>query len=65
MKRWRLHALLIAVLLGTAILSGCRKPDPAVKLDPIIDKYVEIWNTGNMEGVEEILHPEFELRMTP
>ena len=65
MKRWRLHALLIAVLLGTAILSGCRKPDPAVKLGPIIDKYVEIWNTGNMEGVEEILHPEFELRMTP
>jgi len=65
MKRWRLHALLIAVLLGTAILSGCRKPDPSVKLGPIVHKYIEIWNTGNLEGVEEILHPEFELRMTP
>ena len=31
----------------------------------LIGKYVKYWNTGNFEGIEDILHPEFELRMTP
>ncbi|MGB2957591.1 MAG: ester cyclase [Bacteroidota bacterium] len=65
MKTWTLHTALLVVLMGTATLSGCRRPDPAVELSPIVDRYVEIWNTGNLEGIEEILHPEFELRMTP
>jgi steroid delta-isomerase-like uncharacterized protein len=53
------------ILIGIVAVSGCRKPDPAVQMGPIIDRYVKIWNTGNLEAVEGILHPDFELRMTP
>lgn len=65
MKSERCHAAILIVLIGTATLSGCRTPDPAAELKPVLDRYIEIWNTGNLQGVEQILHPEFELRMTP
>lgn len=53
--------LLIAIL----IFAGCERKNPAVELVPAIAKYVDFWNTGNFDGIEEILHPDFELRMTP
>ena len=31
----------------------------------LIDRYIEYWNTGNLENIEEVLHPDFELRITP
>ena len=30
-----------------------------------MEKYLGYWNTGDFQGIEEILHPDFELRMTP
>jgi steroid delta-isomerase-like uncharacterized protein len=63
MKTTLLHPLILLTLV--AFLPGCTAPDPAVQMRPVIERYVEIWNTGNMEGIEDILHPEFELRMTP
>jgi len=35
------------------------------KLAPIIEKYVNYWNTGEFDGIEEILHNDFEMRVTP
>lgn len=32
---------------------------------PILDKYVEAWNTGNLEELGAIASKEFELRMIP
>jgi len=46
-------------------LISCQQEDPSVKLKPLVDKYVEIWNTGNLEGIEKVIHPDFELRMAP
>jgi len=58
---------LLTLFLFILLLSfiSCQREDPSTKLKPLVDKYVEIWNTGNTEGIEEIIHPDFELRMTP
>ena len=46
-------------------LSNCNKKDPATELSAKIDKLLEYWNTGNFEGIEDVLHPEFAMRMSP
>ena len=45
--------LLIPIILTT----GCQqsKPDPSEKLKPIVDKYVEVWNTGNVDELDAIM----------
>ncbi len=39
-------------------------PSPE-KTRSLIEKYVGYWNTGDFQGIEEVLHPDFEIRMTP
>ena len=46
-------------------LSSCSHSCPKEELEPIIDQYVKYWNTGEFVNIDKILHPEFELRMTP
>lgn len=65
MKNQNYHLFLILLLSIFISFLGCQKKPSSQNLKPIIDKYVEFWNTGNFAGIEEILHPEFELRMTP
>lgn len=43
----------------------CTQFDPAKEYQPLLDKYLIFWNSGDFDGIEEILHPDFELRMTP
>jgi steroid delta-isomerase-like uncharacterized protein len=31
----------------------------------MIDAYIEIWNTGDLEALDAIVDPQFEYRMTP
>lgn len=47
--------LVIAVIFAT----GCQqpKPDPSVELKPILDKGIEIWNTGNFDDVDSLWNP--------
>ena len=52
-------------LLFVLLLTGCRPDDPAILYRPLILQYVNIWNTGDFTEIEELLHPDFELRMTP
>ena len=35
------------------------------EMTSLMEKYVAFWNTGDFDGIEEVLHPEFVLRMTP
>jgi len=57
--------IISGLFLLTIIFVNCTKQSPSVKYESLIEKYVNIWNTGNFDEVEAILHPEFELRMTP
>ena len=56
---------IIFTFLCALTLMECTKPHPSVKLNPLLEKYVGYWNTGEFQGIEEVLHPDFELRMTP
>ncbi len=55
----------LSLLSLLAFIIGCTQYDPGKDLQPLVDKYVGYWNTGEFDGIENVLHPEFELRMTP
>ncbi|MCF6171125.1 MAG: ester cyclase [Bacteroidales bacterium] len=59
------QSAIILVISSAVLLSGCTQRDPSEELRPLLEKYVGYWNTGNFQGIEEVLHPDFELRMTP
>ena len=53
--RWTpLH--LFAPVLALVLIAGCQTPppDPAAELKPIVDAYVEAWNTGNVDALDAI-----------
>ena len=57
--------LTVFVFIISVLLFGCAQQANTKTQKHLVDKYVEIWNTGNFDGIDEILHSEFELRMTP
>jgi len=66
MKRLVLFMLNIAfLLLIFQISTSCQKTDYKQQINPILDKYLEAWNTGNLEALDAITSAEFELRINP
>ena len=67
MKRLLFLLMNIAFLFFILQLSAsCQKQkDYKTTINPILDRYVEVWNTGNLEQLIAVTSPEFELRMTP
>jgi len=55
-------ALFICLSVLTA---GCRRPDVSEQMKPILEKYVQAWNTGDFQGLDNIVSEQFELRMSP
>lgn len=49
------------LLMMTAFMTaGCQQhPDASRKLKPLIDKYVDVWNGGDLKGLDAILDPHF------
>jgi hypothetical protein len=47
------------------VLTSCQEQDITTNINPLIDKYVGAWNTGNLEELDAITSAKFELRMTP
>ncbi len=40
---------------------GCQqKADPSLKLKPLADKYIEVWNGGNLSGLDAIMASDYE-----
>ena len=59
---------LMSILLFLFILqvsTSCQEQDITTNINPLIDKYVRAWNTGNLEELGAITSAKFELRMTP
>jgi len=52
---------LIALVMVFIVYSGCQqqKPDPSQKLKPIVDKYAEVWNTGNLSDLDAIMDSNY------
>jgi len=61
----RTYKISFGVLILPIIILSCTSPGPSTTFKPIIDKYVNFWNSGDFDEIEAILHPDFELRMTP
>ncbi len=48
--------LVMAVLMST----GCRqRPDASQQLKPLVDKYVGVWNGGDLKELDAIVDPHF------
>ena len=64
----RIVFLLISSMILLFILqvsTSCQKQNIAENINPLIDKYVNAWNTGNLQELDAITSEKFELRMTP
>lgn len=59
--------VLAITLLLASMMSSCSREqkDPSTEFKLKIDKYVEYWNTGQFDGINDLLSEDFELRMTP
>ena len=53
------------LLLITLAFVTCQKKDYSTELNPIIDKYLEAWNEGNLDILDGITSLDFELRINP
>lgn len=52
-------------LTVSLLIASCAQPDPAELLKPLVDRYVQAWNTGDVSGLGEFVSSQFELRMSP
>jgi predicted ester cyclase len=53
------------VLSLSLIVASCAQPDPSERLKPLVERYVRAWNTGDFNGLDQIVSNQFELRMSP
>ncbi len=60
----RIGNLIPVLFIVAVLLSGCAE-DPAVRYEPLMDKHLSYWNTGAFEGIEDVLHEDYALRMVP
>jgi hypothetical protein len=66
MKQLVFRLMSISILLFILQVStSCQEQDIATNINPLIDKYVGAWNTGNLQELDAITSEKFELRMTP
>jgi len=49
----------IAVLALLFLAVGCQQQETSKEWEPIIDGYVEAWNTGNLDILDGIIAPQF------
>jgi hypothetical protein len=63
MKHFFIYSSLL-LLISLTIIS-CQKKDYSTELNPVIDKYLEAWNEGNLDILDEITPLDFELRVNP
>jgi hypothetical protein len=53
------------LLLITLVFVACQKKDYSAEINPTLEKYLEAWNEGNLDVLDEITVLDFELRTNP
>lgn len=56
---------ILTVVVVFLLVLSCTKQSSVEYQKMLVDTYVKYWNTGDFNGIEDILHPEFELLTTP
>lgn len=57
--------LILLMLLALSLFLSCVKEDQTKKINSLVDKYLEAWNTGNLSLLDSVVDSSFELRKTP
>lgn len=61
-----LKASPLLLILAFAAVSGCQQqPDYSKELKPLVDKYNEVWQTGNIDELDAIMDPNFTRHSDP
>jgi len=59
-------SILLGLLLAFFMLIfGCNQKDSSNELMSQVDKLLTFWNTGNFDGIENVLSEDFEMRSSP
>lgn len=54
------RSCILFFMLPAAVLCGCRQePNYSKELKPLVDKYNEVWQSGNVEELDAIFDPAF------
>ncbi len=55
-----IKAVSMLLVMGVLMSTGCQqKPDASHKLKPLIDKYVEVWNGGDLKELDAFIDTHF------
>jgi predicted ester cyclase len=57
--------LILLILIALSLFLSCAKQNNSEKIKPLIDKYLNVWNTGNLSELNNIVDSTFELRKLP
>jgi predicted ester cyclase len=55
----------MALVTTFFVAIGCQQPDASRELKPIVDVYVEAWNTGDLDALDAIIDPQFVRHVSP
>ena len=58
-------ALSIVFLSFFFLLNSCQVEKPKVQMEPIIQKYLSVWNGGSLDSLDAIVTDNFEIRNNP
>ena len=65
MKNPSLNFIAFLLLTSVIFIAGCSEADHSADLKLKIDRYVEYWNTSDFAGIENIMHNNFEMYVSP
>lgn len=57
--------LILLMLIALSIMLSCNRPNYAKKINPVLDKYIMAWNTGDLSQLNAFVDSSFELRKVP
>jgi len=58
-------ALTLVFLFFFFLLNSCQVEKPKVQIEPIVQKYVAVWNGGSLDSLGSIVSDNFEIRNGP
>ena len=56
---------LMLMVIAVVFIVGCKPQYPTKVQDETLEKYLSIWNTGNFEGIENVLDTDYEYIASP
>jgi predicted ester cyclase len=59
------HSFIILLVIFLVCLAGCHRDDPAADLSPLLNGYMNLWNTGEVGTLGAIVDSQFVLHMSP